>query len=197
MRFNCAAIPETLIESELFGFTRGAFTGASQSYGGRILSAQGGTIFLDEVGDLPLPAQAKLLRFLEQKEVQRLGSAETIKVDVRVVAATNHDLAEAVERGGFRQDLFFRLSAFPIRLAPLADRGADILQLASHFLGRLRGGGERLRLDAMAREKLVGHSWPGNVRELQQVLERAEILCGGASAISAEHISFGLRRKTD
>ena len=134
---NCAAIPEGLIESELFGYVRGAFTGAAQTYAGRILAAQGGTLFLDEIGELPLNAQSKLLRFLEQKEVQRLGSAETTRVDVRVVAATNLDLAAAVERGSFRAaDLFFQLCAFPIGLAPLADRAADILKLTVFFLRR-------------------------------------------------------------
>jgi transcriptional regulator with GAF, ATPase, and Fis domain len=193
---NCAAIPEALVESELFGFARGAFTGAAQSYGGRILAAQGGTLFLDEIGDLPLAAQAKLLRFLEQKEVQRLGSAETVKVDVRVIAATNHDLAEAVERGGFRDDLYFRLSAFPIVLPALADRGADVLKLAAHFLASLVIQGQTAQLDAIAGQKLQQHSWPGNVRELQQVLERAVILAGDCARISAEHITFALAKRS-
>lgn len=187
---NCAAIPETLVESELFGFTRGAFTGAAQTYAGRISAAQGGTLFLDEIGELPLASQSKLLRFLEHKEIQRLGSAETVKTDVRVVAATNRNLARAVRNGTFREDLFFRLNAFPIRLAPLAERGADILKLASFFLAQLGCKGQCMRLDPVAEGKLEAHSWPGNVREMQQVLERAAILAGDRSCILPEHVTF-------
>ena len=186
---NCAAIPEALVEAELFGYARGAFTGAAQTYAGRIQAAQGGTLFLDEIGELPLCAQSKLLRFLEQKEVQRLGSAELTRVDVRVIAATNRKLAEQVERGAFRDDLFFRLCAFPIDLAPLAERRADIPQLADHFLARL-GGQRPLRLDARAQQMLAAYSWPGNVRELQQVLERAAILAEDAPVIQPEHLVF-------
>jgi transcriptional regulator with GAF, ATPase, and Fis domain len=185
---NCAAIPETLIESELFGYARGAFTGAAQTYAGRILAAQGGTLFLDEIGELPLNAQSKLLRFLEQKEVQRLGSAETCKVDVRVVAATNRDLAELVERGQFREDLYFRLCAFPIELPALRERAADIAKLVAHFLGRM--GTVPPRLDIRTLRKLEGYDWPGNVRELQQVLERAAILANEGPAILGEHVTF-------
>jgi len=187
---NCAAIPETLVESELFGYSRGAFTGAAQSYAGRILAAQGGTLFLDEIGDLPLAAQSKLLRFLEHKEIQRRGASETMKADVRVIAATNRNLATAVKDRSFREDLFYRLSAFPIRLAPLVQRGTDILKLALHFLIRLENKGRRLQLDPIAAKKIEAHSWPGNVREMQQVLERASILAGDASTILAEHIQF-------
>jgi len=186
---NCAAIPETLVESELFGYSRGAFTGAVQNYAGRILAAQGGTLFLDEIGDLPLAAQSKLLRFLEHKEIQRLGASETMKADVRVIAATNRNLAAAVKGGSFREDLFYRLSAFPIRLAPLVQRGADVLKLAFHFLARAESKG-RPHLDPGAAQKLEAHSWPGNVREMQQVLERAAILAGDAATIQAEHIQF-------
>jgi DNA-binding NtrC family response regulator len=186
---NCAAIPETLVESELFGYARGAFTGAAQTYAGRILSAQGGTLFLDEIGEMPLAAQSKLLRFLEHKEVQRLGSAETAKADVRILAATNRNLARAVQGGSFREDLYFRLSAFPIRLSSLKDRGADVLRLASHFLLHLGEYGGGIDLDRAAGEKLQAHDWPGNVREMQQVLERAAILSGGA-VIRPEHVLF-------
>jgi DNA-binding NtrC family response regulator len=189
---NCAAIPETLIESELFGYARGAFTGAAQTYAGRILAAQGGTLFLDEIGELPLNAQSKLLRFLEQKEIQRLGSAETCKVDVRVVAATNRNLAELVERKQFRDDLYFRLCAFPIELASLAERGADISLLTTHFLDRLSG--RQLRLDPRALHLLEAYAWPGNVRELQQVLERAAILAEDGPTILAEHIVFSFEQ---
>ena len=188
---NCAAIPESLVESELFGYARGAFTGAAQNYAGRIQAAQGGTLFLDEIGDLPLAAQSKLLRFLEHKEVQRLGSAEMGKADVRVVAATNSNLAVAVKRGSFREDLYFRLSAFPIHLAPLKERGTDILKLAAHFLARLSEA-RRLALDEHSAQKLEAHSWPGNVRELEQVLERAAILAGASPSILPEHVTFSL-----
>jgi DNA-binding NtrC family response regulator len=187
---NCAAIPEALVESELFGFTRGAFTGAAQTYAGRISAAQGGTLFLDEIGELPLASQSKLLRFLEHKEIQRLGSADTIRTDVRVVAATNCNLARAVIKGTFREDLFFRLNAFPIRLVPLCQRGKDVLQLASFFTKRLGVKGECMRLDPYAERKLAGHSWPGNVREMQQVLERAAIFAGDGDCIFPEHVTF-------
>ncbi|HEY1270791.1 MAG TPA: sigma-54 dependent transcriptional regulator [Terriglobales bacterium] len=188
---NCAAIPEALLESELFGHVRGAFTGAVQSHLGRIQSASGGTLFLDEIGDLPHSLQAKLLRFLEQREIQRLGSTESMKVDVRVVAATNVELMDKVESGSFREDLYYRLSAFPIELPPLAERLADIVPLAQHFLERCRGprcnepvlGTDAVRI-------LEAHAWPGNVRELQHVIERAAILAEGASTIGPEHLYF-------
>lgn len=190
---NCAAIPESLIESELFGYARGAFTGAAQPYAGRILSAQGGTLFLDEIGELPLNAQSKLLRFLEQKEIQRLGSADTCKVDVRILAATNRNLAELVGRGNFRDDLFFRLCAFPITLCPLAARRADIAALAAHFVERLATR-PPLRLDLRAQQMLEAYAWPGNVRELQQVLERAAILAEDGRVILPEHLVFSFEQ---
>jgi DNA-binding NtrC family response regulator len=190
---NCAAIPEALVESELFGYARGAFTGAMQTYAGRILAAQGGTLFLDEIGELPLGVQSKLLRFLEQKEVQRLGSTETIRVDVRVVAATNRNLAEAVTQGRFRDDLFYRLSAFPIELAGLSQRSGDISKLAAHSLNELSRGSP-LRLDVEAAQALNAYSWPGNVRELQQVLERAAILAEDRSLILAEDLKLGVTK---
>lgn len=191
---NCAAIPETLIESELFGYARGAFTGAAQTYAGRILAAQGGTLFLDEIGELPLNAQSKLLRFLEQKEIQRLGSAETCKVDVRVVAATNRNLSELVGRGQFRDDLFFRLSAFPIAIPPLTERRADIRKLATHFLDRF--GGMPLRIESRALQMVEEYGWPGNVRELQQVLERAAILAEDGATIQPEHVAFNFQQNS-
>ena len=194
---NCAAIPETLLESELFGYARGAFTGAVQSYAGRIHSAQGGTLFLDEVGELPLSLQAKLLRFLEQKEVQRLGTCDAVKVDVRLVAATNCDLEEQVEAGKFRRDLYYRLSAFPLELPPLAERHGYILPLAEHFL-RLSAGSSGVvpRMSPEAARRLESHTWRGNVRELQQVIERAVILADGASQILAEHLHFFATART-
>ena len=193
---NCAAIPETLLESELFGYTRGAFTGAVQSQLGRIYAAQGGTLFLDEVSELPLGMQAKLLRFLEQKEIQRLGSCEVTRVDVRVLAASNVDLASRAARGEFRQDLFYRLSAFPIELPPLAERRIDIVPLAEHFLACMAAALEMKapRLSAEAIRILENHPWRGNVRELQHVMERASILVDGGDMIEAEHLYFAYAR---
>jgi DNA-binding NtrC family response regulator len=189
---NCAAIPEALLESELFGFTRGAFTGAVQSQIGRIPAAHGGTLFLDEVSELPLSMQAKLLRFLEQKEVQRLGTCELTRVDVRVVAASNADLGERAERGQFRQDLFYRLSAFPIELPPLAERRGDVVPLAEYFLSCMAAAlsipNPGLSEDAI--RILENRPWSGNVRELQHVIERASILAGEAEVIRAEHLYF-------
>jgi DNA-binding NtrC family response regulator len=194
---NCAAIPEALLESELFGYVRGAFTGAVQGYAGRIHLAQGGTLFLDEVGELPLSLQAKLLRFLDQKEVQRLGSSEAIKVDVRVVAASNADLARCVEQGKFRDDLYYRLSAFPLELPALAERTGDILRLAEHFLQGIAAASEcsPTALDGEAAGMLEAHPWPGNVRELQQVMERASILAEGGREIRREHLYFSTARR--
>jgi DNA-binding NtrC family response regulator len=195
---NCAAIPETLLESELFGHTRGAFTGAVQASTGRILAAQGGTLFLDEVGELPVSLQAKLLRFLDQKEVQRLGSAEAVRIDVRVVAATNADLEQRVREGRFRSDLYYRLSAFPLELPPLSERVADILPLAEFFLRHLEPSrAAPLTLSPQAVRILEAHAWDGNVRELQQVIERAAILGDGASTVLPSHLYFfsGGRRR--
>jgi transcriptional regulator with GAF, ATPase, and Fis domain len=183
---NCAAIPETLLESELFGYTRGAFTGAAQSRVGRIHAAQGGTLFLDEIGDLPLDLQAKLLRFLESGEVQRLGSSDVFRVDVRVVAATNAELQRKVANGEFRKDLFYRLSVFPIVLPALRTRQEDIVPLAEYFLEMMQSKPMRLSTEAMA--VLQAYDWPGNVRELKHVIERATILAGADEVIGARHI---------
>jgi transcriptional regulator with GAF, ATPase, and Fis domain len=194
---NCAAIPEALLESELFGHVRGAFTGAVQGYAGRIHLAQGGTLFLDEVGELPLSLQAKLLRFLDQKEVQRLGSSETLKVDVRVVAASNANLARCVDEGRFRDDLYYRLSTFPLQLPTLAERSGDVLRLAEYFLqGIAAAEGAPAVIDAQAARVLEAHAWPGNVRELQQVMERAYILAEGGQEILPEHLCFASLRGT-
>jgi DNA-binding NtrC family response regulator len=195
---NCAAIPEALLESELFGHVRGAFTGAVQSHMGRIQAAAGGTLFLDEIGELPLGLQAKLLRFLEQREIQKLGSTETVRVDVRVVAATNAEHIDKVDKGTFREDLYYRLSAFPIELPPLAERVADIVPLAEHFLQRVSGqpkGAEQFLSSAAARI-LEAHRWPGNVRELQHVIERASILAEGEDAIGPEHLYFPFAQRS-
>src|ERR687890_1462442 len=175
---NCAAIPETLIESELFGHERGAFTGATERRPGKFELAAGGTIFLDEIGELPLNVQGKLLRAIEEKVVDRIGGRAPVPVDVRVVAATNKDLKTAVDNGEFRGDLFFRLAVFPIEVPPLRERGDDILLLARHFaseIGReLRGREAQLSDEALA--ALKQHRWPGNVRELENAIERACII---------------------
>jgi DNA-binding NtrC family response regulator len=175
---NCAAIPETLIENELFGHERGAFTGANDRRQGKFELASSGTVFLDEIGELPLAVQGKLLRAIEEKVVDRIGGRAPLTVDVRVVAATNKDLKTAVENGQFRGDLFFRLAVFPLEVPPLRDRGEDIILLARHFasqLGKeLRGREASLSEEAIA--SLRSHSWPGNVRELENAIERACIL---------------------
>jgi DNA-binding NtrC family response regulator len=189
---NCAAIPEALLESELFGHARGAFTGAVQAQLGRIPAAHGGTLFLDEVSELPLGMQAKLLRFLEQKEVQRLGTSELTRVDVRVIAASNVDLAGRAGRGEFREDLFYRLSAFPLELPPLTERRSDIIPLAEHFLACMAAAMSAPcpRLSEEAVRVLETHPWRGNVRELQHVMERASILVENGSTVLSEHLYF-------
>jgi DNA-binding NtrC family response regulator len=189
---NCAAIPEALLESELFGHARGAFTGAVQAQVGRIPAAHGGTLFLDEVSELPLGMQAKLLRFLEQKEVQRLGTSDVTHVDVRVIAASNVDLAGRAGRGNFREDLFYRLAAFPLELPPLAERRDDILLLAEHFLACMAAAMNRPcpQLSAEAVRVLEEHPWKGNVRELQHVMERASILVEDGDTILSDHLYF-------
>jgi transcriptional regulator with GAF, ATPase, and Fis domain len=185
---NCAAIPEALLESELFGHTRGAFTGAMQSYSGRIQMAQGGTLFLDEIGDMPLSLQSKLLRFLEQKELQRLGSCEVVRVDARVIAATNARLPLLVRQGKFREDLYYRLCAFPIEIPPLRDRPDDILQLAQYFLDKFSTRPPTPQLSVEGAQLLRSHSWAANVRELQNVIERALILAEDETMIRPEHM---------
>lgn len=185
---NCAAIPEALLESELFGHTRGAFTGAMQSYGGRIQMAQGGTLFLDEIGDMPLSLQPKLLRFLEQKELQRLGSCEVVRVDARVIGATNARLPSLVRQGKFREDLYYRLCAFPIEIPPLRERPEDILQLAQHFLDKFSLRPPAPELSAEGAHLLRSYAWAGNVRELQNVIERALILAEDEMMIRPEHM---------
>lgn len=179
--FNCAAVPETLIEAELFGYERGAFTGATARHLGRLEQARGGTLLLDEIGEVPLGVQVKLLRALEERAVCRLGGTGTVPVDVRLVAATNRDLEAAVRHGAFRADLYHRLSVFPIRLPTLAERRGDIPALAAHLLGRVaaRLGRRALTLRPAAQGALMLAPWPGNVRELANVLERAAILSTG------------------
>jgi transcriptional regulator with GAF, ATPase, and Fis domain len=182
---NCAAIPEPLLEAELFGYVKGSFTGAVQSRIGRIHAAHGGTLFLDEIGDMPLSLQSKILRFLEQGEVQRLGGNDNLKVDVRVVAATNADLHGLVKRHLFREDLYYRIAIFPIQLPPLRERLGDVEKLAETFLAKFSPGAT---LSAAAVDSLRGHVWPGNVRELRNVVERASIFAGGEREILPRHI---------
>jgi PAS domain S-box-containing protein len=181
VKVNCAALPATLVESELFGHERGAFTGAVQQKKGRFELAHKGTIFLDEVGELPPDAQVTLLRVLQEHELERVGGTQTVRVDARVIAATNHDLADDVRRGTFRSDLFFRLNIFPIEVPPLRDRRDDIPLLARHFIREFaaRAGRQVDRIDPLALERLTSYDWPGNVRELANMLERAVILCQG------------------
>ncbi|WBX82400.1 sigma-54 interaction domain-containing protein [Sphingosinicella microcystinivorans] len=172
---NCGAIPRELIESELFGHEKGAFTGALQSRKGRFEAADGGTIFLDEIGDMPADMQVKLLRVLEERKIERVGSNRTMAVDVRVVSATHRDLEQAIAEGRFREDLFYRLNIFPLHLPALADRREDIPMLVAHFL---KQAGAKLRFDAPALRALCQHGWPGNIRELRNVVERAVVLFG-------------------
>jgi transcriptional regulator with GAF, ATPase, and Fis domain len=188
---NCAALPETLLESELFGYERGAFTGAQVAKPGQIELAAGGVLFLDEVSEMSPSAQAKFLRVLQEREFQRLGGTRSVKANVRVIAATNRNLCEAVEEGAFREDLFYRLEVFDIHLPPLRERRADIPLLAAAFLDDIRRSLGRspvgLTRDALA--LLLAHDWPGNVRELRNALERAAIVCG-AALIAREHLQL-------
>jgi two-component system response regulator FlrC len=188
---NCAAIPDTLLESILFGHEKGSFTGATKSQSGKFEQADGGTLFLDEIGEMPASLQAKLLRVLQDKMVERLGSAEPIKADVRIIAATNRNLEEQVQVGRFREDLYFRLAVFPIHIPELHKRAGDILPLADFFLKRYRLniGRDDLVLGASALELLPQYNWPGNVRELENIIQRAVLLCDG-SEIGAEHLEI-------
>jgi transcriptional regulator with GAF, ATPase, and Fis domain len=187
---NCAAIPEALLEAELFGHTRGAFTGAVQSRTGRIEAAHGGTLFLDEIGEMPLALQAKMLRFLESGELQRVGDNEILKVDVRVVAASHQPLRQRAKEKVFRLDLYHRLAVFPVSIPALRDRMEDVPTLAEFLLGKL---GEEMpvkRLSAGAAKRLMEYDWPGNVRELGHVLERGTILAEDRREIAREEIRF-------
>jgi DNA-binding NtrC family response regulator len=190
---NCAAIPETLVENELFGHERGAFTGADRRSAGKFELAHGGTIFLDEVGDLPAGAQSKLLRVLEERVIERLGGSAPFEVNVRVIAATNRDLEAAAD---FRRDLYYRLAVVPLRLPALRDRGDDVTVIAEHFLERFRTELKkpRLRLASDAAAALRAHTWPGNVRELQNAIERASIL--NDEEITAAHLALAARSAT-
>jgi transcriptional regulator with GAF, ATPase, and Fis domain len=190
---NCAALPEQLLEAELFGYERGAFTGAMQSKPGQLEQASGGVLFLDEVGEMSLPAQAKFLRVLQEREFQRLGGTRTLRTDARIVAATNRDLQKATANGQFREDLYYRLNVFAIRLPPLRDRRDDILPLTQGFLdefGRAFAN-PPAGISREARQMLLAYHWPGNVRELRNILERAAILCDGG-LITDEHLALPL-----
>ena len=186
---NCAAISKELIESELFGHERGAFTGAAAARRGAFEEANGGTIFLDEIGELSLDLQAKLLRVLENGEIKRVGASRPQNVDVRVVAATNRDLLLMSREGRFREDLYYRLCVIPLHLPPLRNRKGDLVRLAEHFLAQYAPRGQEVTLTASAQERLVQHDWPGNIRELRNVVHRALLLRRG-TVIDAADISF-------
>jgi Nif-specific regulatory protein len=190
VKVSCGALPDTLIESELFGYEKGAFTGADARKKGRFELAEGGTLFLDEIGDVQLSTQIKLLRVLQEREFERLGGHETLKSDVRLIAATNKDLERAIEKGSFREDLFYRLNVFPIFIPPLRERKPDVLLLADHFLQRYSAehGRDIRRLATPAIDMLTSYHWPGNARELQNVIERAVLVCDG-HVIHAHHLS--------
>jgi transcriptional regulator with GAF, ATPase, and Fis domain len=175
---NCAAIPENLLESELFGYERGAFTGAYARKKGLVEKASGSTLFLDEIGDLGLPLQGKILRVLQEQEIQRLGGNETIQVDVRIVSATHRDLKKMMAEGKFREDLYYRLNTFPIVIPPLRERDTDVPLLVNHFLKKYQalGKGTVKRVSPDAMRRLLSYHWPGNVRELESAIERAIIL---------------------
>jgi len=184
VKINCSALPENLMESELFGYEKGAFTGATIAKPGKFEQADQGTVFLDEIGDVPMPVQVKLLRVLQEREFERLGSNRTRQIDVRVIAATNVDLRAALEGGRFREDLFYRLNVMPINIPALRERAEDIPALAVHFMGKYGNGTQRLSAGAL--EKLLTHDWPGNVRELENVIERSLLLASGEELSAAE-----------
>ena len=193
---NCAAIPENMLEAMLFGYERGAFTGAHASHAGKFEQAQGGTLLLDEVTEMPLGLQAKLLRVLQEREVERLGARGTVTLDVRVLATTNRRLREEVAAGRFREDLYYRLNVFPLAVAPLRTRRDDVLPLAMQLLGgRCRPGAPIPALSAEAAHLLLTYPWPGNVRELDNLLQRALILVNGP-VIRPEHIQFELANES-
>src|SRR5213079_899740 len=194
IKVSCAALPETLIESELFGYEKGAFTGAQNRKKGRFELAEGGTLFLDEIGDLNVSTQIKLLRVLQEREFERLGGTDTIKINVRLVAATNKDLGKAITERHFREDLYYRLNVFTIFMPPLRERKSDVLLLADHFLEKYsREHGKRIkRISTPAIDMLVSYHWPGNVREMENALERSVLMCEG-QVIHAHHLPPSLQ----
>ena len=185
---NCAAIPEALLESELFGHEKGAFTGADRQVKGKIELADGGTLFLDEIGDMPLPLQSKLLRFLEERQIERIGGRSSIPVDVRIISATHQHLDEMIEEGRFREDLYYRLAQLNIHMPPLRDRGSDVVLIARHFIERFANeqGKKPPRLEQAAIDTLCTHDWPGNIRELENRLRRAVIFEEGGAIQAAD-----------
>jgi Nif-specific regulatory protein len=194
IKVSCAALPDSLIESELFGYEKGAFTGAEQRKKGRFELAEGGTLFLDEIGDINLTTQVKLLRVLQEREFERLGSTETIKVNVRMIAATNKDMERAVAAGTFREDLYYRLNVFTIFVPPLRERKADLLLLVDHFLERFSREHRKSikRISTPAIDMLMSYHWPGNVRELENTLERAVLMCD-SQVIHGHHLPPSLQ----
>jgi DNA-binding NtrC family response regulator len=191
---NCAAIPDTLIESELFGYEKGAFTGAATNREGLVAAADGGTLFLDEIGELPLEAQARLLRVLQEGEVRPLGSVESRKVDVRLVAATHRDLRKLSKEGKFREDLYFRINVVQLELPPLRERGRDIINIAESLLQRYcaQFGKTQLKLSSGAMDSIMSYNWPGNVRELENAMQRAVILCEDTNEIGGHLLSIDM-----
>jgi len=195
---NCAAIPDNLLEATMFGYEKGAFTGATQAQAGKFEQAQGGTLLLDEISEMPLALQAKLLRVLQEREVERVGSQKAIALDVRVIATTNRDMQAEVASGRFREDLFYRLNVFPLQIAPLSERKQDILPLARRFLADMavamgRGG---MRVAEAAEQALLQYDWPGNVREMENIIQRAVILASG-DMIKPEHLQLPQRQSRD
>lgn len=191
---NCAAIPDNLLEATLFGYEKGAFTGAQSAQAGKFEQADGGTLLLDEISEMPLALQAKLLRVLQEREVERVGGRKPISIDIRVLATSNRDMEEEVRQGRFREDLFYRLNVFPLYIPPLRARSGDIVPLARHFLTRLAArDGRRALLSAAASAKLAAYDWPGNVRELENVMQRALILAPGVS-IEPDHLLLAAGR---
>jgi Nif-specific regulatory protein len=194
IKVNCAALPETLFESELFGHERGAYTGAHARRRGRFELAEGGTLFPDEIGELSLAMQAKLLRVLQSREFERVGGTETLRTDARVIAATNRNLEERVQSGAFRQDLYYRLNVFSITVPPLSGRRADIWALAEYFVSKYAAEHRRnvTRISNRALDLLSEHTWPGNVRELENAIERAVVVCDGF-VIQDQHLPAAVR----
>jgi Nif-specific regulatory protein len=198
IKVNCAALPGNLVEAELFGYMKGAFTGASMQKAGKFELANNGTIFLDEIGSLLLESQGKLLRVIQERELERLGGTKVIKVNVRIIAATNIDLSDAVEKGTFREDLFYRLNVYPIYLPSLKEREADVLLLADFFLDKYSKeyGKDIKRISTPAIDALTRYHWPGNVRELENCIERAVLLCDG-QVIHSYHLPMTLQTAED
>ena len=198
MVVDCGTIPENLMESELFGHTKGSFTGAVATEKGVLEAANGGTVFLDEISNLPLSMQVKLLRVLQEKEFRPVGSKKTVKIDIRFIAATNRDLSEMVKKGEFREDFFYRLNVFPVDIPPLRDRKEDIPALAYHFLHKYSKevGRDVPHISAEAMRQLIANDWPGNVRELENVIHRAVIVCEGRT-LRPEHIMIPLNREEE